>query len=98
MVDGILSRHGIARQVEAAQIIQTANDLLLEMLSETAKRDVRALSFKDGVLTLACKHTVATYDAEGVGPLLSRRLEECYPATSFNVITRLRPEAFNEGV
>lgn len=98
MLDGVLARHGIAKQVLATQVVMSANELLKELLSQTAKNDIKALSLKDGILTLACKHTVALYDAEGVGPTLSRRLEEIHPSVSLKVVARLRPEAFMDGV
>jgi hypothetical protein len=96
MMDSVLSRHGIKKQVVSAQIVTRANELLRELLDGAALLDVKVLSLKENMLTLACRHSAALYDGEGVAETIARKLEEEYPDHSFTCIARLRPEAFEE--
>jgi hypothetical protein len=96
MMDGLLSRHGIGKQVLSANIVTSADRYLQSVLPEEMKGDVRALSFKDGVLTLACRHSAALYDAEGFAHALQRKLEEEFPSQTPKIEPKLRPDAFQE--
>ncbi len=96
MVDSVLSRHGIGKQVLSASVVTTAERILVSLLAPEMKDDVRALSFKDNVLTLACRHSAALYDAESFAAKLGRSLEENFPSLSIKVEAKLRPDAFPE--
>jgi hypothetical protein len=96
MVDGVLSRHGIGKQVLSASVVTTAERTLSSLLAPQIKEDVRALSFRENTLTLACRHSAALYDAEGFAAKLGRSLEESFPSLSIKVEAKLRPDAFPE--
>ena len=97
MLGGALARHGITRQVTAAMVVVRANEVLAEMLGKPLVDDVRALSFRDGRLSLACRHASAAYDAEPCTEALAHRLEEAIPDVSIVAIdVRVNPEPWRE--
>lgn len=96
MMESVMARHGIGKQVLSAQVVRRANTMLGELITPEMLGDIRVLSLKDGVLTLACRNNVAMYDAENIGKKIARALEEEFPSLSLTAMARLRPEAFNE--
>jgi hypothetical protein len=96
MMDSVLARHKIGAQVLAAQVVRSANDKLALMISGDILRDIKVLSMKDGIITIACRHPAAKYEAEAVAPKLCRALEESFPSLSLKCEAKLRPEAFEE--
>jgi hypothetical protein len=96
MMESVMARHGIGKQVMSAQVVRRANMLLAETVPPEMLADIKVLSLKDGVITLACRNNVAMYDAEILGKKIARGLEEEFPSLSLTAIARLRPEAFNE--
>ena len=97
MLDGALARHGIRRQVAAAMIVVKANEVLTAMLVRPLVDDVRALSFRDGHLVLACRHAAAAYDAHTIVDALAERLGESMPDANILAIdVRVNPEPWRE--
>ncbi|MEK7183301.1 MAG: hypothetical protein AAB776_01560 [Patescibacteria group bacterium] len=86
LLGGALSRHGIGERVIAAQIVATANELLVGMLTYEQRDEVQAVSFKSSELLLVCKTPTARYAAEGLAKSLGRKLEEDYPSQTFKKI------------
>lgn len=85
LLGGTLSRYGIGERVVAAQIVSTANELLVELMGRQAE-DIHVLSYKDGQLEIACKSPTARYAAEGMTKTLARKLEERYPNQTFRTV------------
>lgn len=97
LLDGVLARHGIKRQVGAAMVVVRANEVLAGMLTGPLANDVRALSFCDGRLLLACHHAAAAYDAQDYTTELAKRLEEAIPDVTISGIDiRVKPEPWRE--
>ena len=86
LLGGTLSRYGIGERVQAAQIVASANELLGGLMGKQAE-DIKAMSYKDSELVLACKSPTARYAAEGLTKKLGRQLEERYPSQTFSKIT-----------
>lgn len=98
LLEGALSRHGIGIQVVAAQVVSHANDLLIELLPEHARADVRVESYRSNELILACKNAPARYAAEKVEEQLTLKLEEKFPRLTLkSVLYRLKPHIFEDG-
>lgn len=94
MLDGILARHGIAKQVMASRVVSRGNEILHTLLPPQMLGDIKVLSYQNGILTLACRHAAAVYDGGGLGEALSRSLEAEFPALTIKAEARLRPDAF----
>ena len=94
LTDSILARHGIGKQVLAAQVVRKANEKLLALIPAEYQRDMKVLSFKEKELTIACQNPTARYEADAIGPQLARSLEEDFPSLSLVCVAKLRPEAF----
>jgi hypothetical protein len=96
LMDSVLARHKIGAQVLAAQVVRSANEKLAGLVTADALRDTKVLSMKEGLITIACRHPAAKYEAEAVAPKLCRALEESFPSLSLRCEAKLRPEAFEE--
>ena len=96
LADGLLARHKIGKQILSANVVAEAQGLLASFTSEETLPDVKAVSYKDGILLVGCRHSAALYDAEGFAPHLEKQLQEQFPSLSIKVEVRLRPEAFRE--
>ena len=87
LLDGALRRHGVAKQVTAAIIIDRVNAVLDDMFGSSPLRsDVSALSIVNGTLTLACKNAGASYDIDGMIPELKAKLREEIPEAEIHTI------------
>lgn len=92
LLNSALKRHGIAKQVTATIIVQRANDLLASMARHPLAGDVRAVTFNNNVLVIACKHSAASYDVQALLPQLKLLLEQHFPDKTFSrVVTRISP-------
>ena len=94
LTDSILARHGIGKQVLAAQVVRKANEKLIALIPPEFQRDMKVLSFKEKEVTIACQNPTARYEADAVAPQLARALEEDFPSLSLVCVAKLRPEAF----
>ena len=87
LLDGALRRHGVAKQVMAAIIIDRVNVLLDEMLESSPLRsDVNALSIINGTLVIACANAGASYDLDGILPELTAKLRDEIPEAEIHTI------------
>ncbi|MFA5946788.1 MAG: hypothetical protein WC813_02075 [Patescibacteria group bacterium] len=94
LTDSILARHGIGKQVLAAQVVRKAQEKLVALIPPEFQRDMKILSFKDKEVTIACQNPTARYEADTVAPQVARLLEEDFPQLSIICVAKLRPEAF----
>lgn len=53
LADRAVDKKGIKSQIQESLVIQTANRVLIDFLSEVAKDKMSAIYFKNGVLTIA---------------------------------------------
>lgn len=87
LLEGALRRHGVAKQVTAAMIIDRTNEVLDELLGASALRsDVNALSIVNGTLVIACRNAGASYDIDGMIPELKVKLREEIPEADIHTI------------
>ncbi|HBR80338.1 MAG: hypothetical protein UX09_C0004G0007 [Candidatus Uhrbacteria bacterium GW2011_GWE2_45_35] len=56
-----LRRGRIGREVATIKLIETFNNLAEERLPANRKQDVRAISYKDQILNVACKNNLAAH-------------------------------------
>jgi hypothetical protein len=94
LTDSILARHGIGKQVLAAQVVRKAQEELVGLIPPEFQRDMKILSFKEKEVTIACQNPTARYEADAVASQLARALEEDFPSLSIVCVAKLRPEAF----
>lgn len=57
-----IARVGIVRQIEATQVVEQADRVLAAMLSPAARRQIKPVSFQNGVLTIACLNSAAAQE------------------------------------
>ncbi|MFA6307796.1 MAG: hypothetical protein WCS88_00770 [Patescibacteria group bacterium] len=53
LADKVVNQKGIKGQIQESLILQSANRVLLDILSETAKDKMSAVYFKNNILTIA---------------------------------------------
>lgn len=93
-----LKRHGIERQVTAARIIEVAQEILLSLVSESAKKDVRVLSFFGNALRIACRHPAAAQEVRRATPALLADMARAFPDRTIpGVETLLDAYALDQG-
>jgi hypothetical protein len=97
LLESALGRHGITKQVTAALIVVKANEILAEMLTPPLSEDVKALVYKDGILTIACKNAAAGFDIANMGEAIGKQLEtEFSDVTITRVEHRVKPEVWKD--
>ena len=97
LLESALGRHGISKQVTAAMIVVRANEILQDLLTPPLSEDVKALVYKDGVLTIACKNAAAGFDIANMSEALGKSLEtEFSDITITRVEHRVKPEAWKD--
>ncbi|MCR4312333.1 MAG: DciA family protein [Candidatus Uhrbacteria bacterium] len=97
LIESALGRHGIKRQVTAALVVTRVNESLQELLEQPLRDDVRAATFADGRLTLACRNASASYEIQPIVASIARKIEEEIPditITGYDV--RIKPELWRE--
>ncbi len=82
-----LKRHGISKQVTSTIIIKSTDELLNCHLPDCAKNDVKALSYKNENLYIACRHPAAMFIAEKLKTKLHEQLLKRFPDITFNKIS-----------
>ena len=61
LLDDAVSRARIGKEVMIARSVETANAFLASLLPNGYTDDARAVSLKDGVLTIDCKNSSANH-------------------------------------
>ncbi len=88
LLEGALRRHGVAKQVTAAIIVDRANEVLDELFGDSAfRKDVRAISYANGVLIIGCDNAGASYDLDGMSSRILARLAEEVPEAEVHTVT-----------
>lgn len=79
LASGVLARHNIGKQVTSAMVVQTVNQFIDDQTPEYIQHDVRALSFSDGFLRIACKNPAAQYAMQEYIETLENHLKHQFP-------------------
>ena len=61
LIPDALRRGHISREVATVKIIEAFNELVSEQLPLSRKKDIMAISFKDGVIEAGCKNNMAAH-------------------------------------
>ena len=67
-----INKAGIGRQMEATQVVEQADRVLRQILSQPVYEKIKPVSFKDGMLTIACLNSVAAQEVK----LMQREIVE----------------------
>jgi thiamine phosphate synthase YjbQ (UPF0047 family) len=90
LLPGAVQRANISREVTAAQIVLEANRFLDRSLSPARRKDVQAISYRDGILVLACLHASAAQAISQQEQLLMREIVSILPRADLRkMITRI---------
>lgn len=59
-----INRAGFSRQIEATQVVEQADKVLRQILSQKVYEKIKPVSFKNGALTIACLNSVAAQEVK----------------------------------
>jgi hypothetical protein len=79
LADGLLTRHGIKRQVEAASVVKGAEQWFTVHLPEHAVQDVIAISYAQDILTIGCMNHGAMHLMQSLRSELHTHLVSALP-------------------
>ena len=95
MLSSFTKRHGIKQKLLAHDIVQTAQEVLREYIRGTPlENDMLVVSYAEEVITFACRHAAARFDAEQIALQVCTQLESRFPAHTFRALWVVRPEAW----
>ncbi len=95
MLSSFAKRHGIKAQLTAHDIVATAQEELMRIITGTPlEHDLIVLSYADSTITFACKNAAARFDAQGVADAVCQALIAHFPALTLHAQCVLRPEAW----
>jgi len=97
LIDDTLKRHGIGRQVVASMIIKRADALMQDLLADHVKKDVRVISYKNEVITIACRHHPAMQEATRTAEDIKQSLFVDFPYIQLKeMVCKIFPSNFWE--
>ena len=97
LIDSVLKRHNIGKQVTAAMIVTSAQDWLQQELPEHVKADTKAHAYSDNSLRVACRHAGAMSYIDERADDLKLVLVRLYPSSTIDAVhSRVYPAAWNE--
>lgn len=74
-----LLRANVSKSVTAAQIVNSATDIIINLLPEKYSSEAKATTFKDSILTITCAHSsVAQFLADSENSILDY-VKNSYP-------------------
>lgn len=87
-----MKRAGIEREVTLAQLLEAANDAVAKVLPPGRSADARAVSLRDGLLLVACRHTAAVQAVSRAANEVLAALKRAAPRADIRrLVTRLEP-------
>ena len=86
LITGALGRHNIAKQVTAAMIVSETNKFLEDLLEHHVWMDVRALSYANHELKIACKNPSASFVMQDHIEAIENNLKRSFPDTAIEKI------------
>ncbi len=99
IVSSALKRHGFQRQVASAMIVQKLRIELPKMIEEHMLNDVLIVSFANGNITIACKHSSASHMMTSKRAEIKNFVETNFPTITIkNIYCNVRPQDFADGV
>lgn len=96
LLQSAMARHGIGKQVQAAQVVTVAQALLSKLIQGPAAGECKVTSYRDEELVVDCKNAAAAYDIQGLEAAMISQLSQAFPnLTIRRMITRVRPGEWN---
>jgi hypothetical protein len=80
------NRPGVRRSITASMIVQAANRILPGYLSGMQAREVKAISFRGGILRVQTKNSAAKFGMKGIENSILIRLREDFPSQKIDRI------------
>lgn len=97
LITNALKRHGIAKQVTSAMVVESSRRFFKKHLSSDLENDLSVISFNNGVLIIDCKQPAIVRLAQSLTDLLKKELTCEFPTlTVDNIFYRQRSESFNQ--
>jgi hypothetical protein len=97
LIGGVLKRHNIGKQVNAAMIVTSAHEWLQNNLPEKVRDDVKAHAYQENNLRIACRHAGAMGFVDERAEDLKLALIRIYPTSTIeSVHSRVYPAAWGE--
>lgn len=98
LLGGAVHRAGIEKEVSLAQLLEAANEVLATLLPADRAHDARALSLRDGVLTVACLHSSAAHIVSANMNMIMDAVKRAAPRAEIRrVLARLDSHHINSG-
>ena len=90
LLAGAIQRANISREVTAAQIVLEANRFFEKRLGPTRRKDIRAVSYRDGTVTLGCLNSPAAQYVSQLETEMRSHISAVLPSSSItNIQTRV---------
>ncbi|MFH1631545.1 MAG: DciA family protein [bacterium] len=86
LISGAMDRHGFGRQIQSALVVEFANHLLDEIIESHIRHDFQVVSFNDGELKVACKHSAATHHVQSIKTTICSRIEVQFPTVTVSAV------------
>ncbi len=97
LVTSALQRHGIAKQVTSAMVVEHARRFFAEKLEPQIAADLAVATFIGDVLTVDCRHPASVRLAQSQSNDLRAELTKQFPTLTVNqIFCRLRSTNFNQ--
>jgi hypothetical protein len=97
LMSGALQRHGIAKQVNSAMVVDRAKNWLTDRLDPELLADLTVVSFAADVLTIDCRHPASVRLAQSLSSALELDLTQRFPSLTIKqIFCRLRSTSFKE--
>lgn len=79
LISGVLGRHNISRQVTSSLVVQEVNRFLEDTLENHVRVDVRALSFANHELKIACRNPAASFVMQDYIARIEHMVKQSFP-------------------
>jgi len=87
----VLRRRGLQGQATASLVVHRAQDWLRSRLPEFAA-ELEVKKVQDGVLVIACRHSIASQECHGLSADLLRALQSEFPAQAPRELRLIRAD------
>lgn len=94
LLSGALARKGLGKQLQAYEIVKNTEEILKGFLGTAEQGDIKAISYKGGVVTVACRHPIARHMFMGlIEPIETKMREEGITA---RLSPQIRPDVWRD--
>lgn len=87
LIRGAVHRAHVTRQVDALEIVRFVNDALRRQLPSGFGEKTKAISYKEGVISICVLSSSVRHVLSGFEPDLLRKLRETFPEKSFTSLS-----------